>query len=403
MFTESWDALIPLDHPVRRLRALLESLDLSFLESLYDVKGGIAYDPRKMLGVVLYGIGDGVRSSRQLEEHCRFDNRYRYLMEGQTPDDRTFGRFLERLSDSPEELLRRILAFAEGQITLRVISTDGTKLRASVSRYAIAVKSMAVTDPDCKVMKDRSGYFHGYNCQLAVDADSELIVGAVLTQSQSDWHELETALDSVESLTGRVPEAVVADSGYESASNVALCERRGVTSYLNPHPSFWTGWKVNEAGQAVCPTGEPLVGRDTHQGYGGRLYRRFRVAGCPQCALKQTCLTGNARYRFLHLPLAVDPASRIRNMHRARSEEGQQLLGQRSRIAETPHAQLKHNDRIRQFQRRGLAKARVEFLLWVASYNLRKLLRGLLCLLGHLLEAMDHFKGNYQTRQTAYA
>ena len=391
MFTESWDALIPLDHPVRGLRSLLESLDLSFLESLYDVKGGIAYDPRKMLGVVLYGIGDGVRSSRQLEEHCRFDNRYRFLMEGQTPDDRTFGRFLERLTEDPETLLHRIMEFAQARITLRAVSADGTKLRASVSRYAVKAKGavVAVTDADCRVMKDRSGYFHGYNCQLAVDADSELIVGAELTQSQSDWHELETLLDSVESLTGRVPETVVADSGYETASNAALCEARDVTSVLNPHPSLWTGWSVSEAGEVVCPVGEPLVAKGVRPTGALRLYRRFRIAGCPRCALKSACLPEKARYRFLYLPDGVDPASRIRNLHRARSDAGALLLQRRARVAETPHAQLKHNDGLRQFQRRGLAKARVEFLLWVASYNLRKLLRQLLWLLESLLRAQN--------------
>ncbi len=373
LFSDTWESLIPLDHPVRALKATLDSLDLRFLEELYGVQGGVAYDPRRLLGVVLYGIGDGVRSSRQLQEHCRFDNRYRFLMDGQTPDDRTFSRFLDRLNESPETLLERIVSFAKDRISLRVVSVDGTKMRASVSRYTRG-DSTDVSDSESRRMKSRSDYFHGYNCQLAVDEDSGLIVGALVSQEGADWHLLEPVLDSVERTAGRAPAVLLADRGYESAQNAALCEARGIASHLAPNPQVWPKWEIDPSGQIVCSEGHPAVPKDQFVSYRGTNFQRYRVMECRRCAQKETCLTKKTPYRTLAVPAGIDPSSRIRNLHRARSEEGQALLRRRSVISETPHAQLKHNDGFGQFLRRGKAKAATDFLLWVASYNLRKLL-----------------------------
>jgi transposase len=378
LFTDSWEQIIPLGHEVRALRSLLDALDLQYLEELYDVQGGVAYDPRRLLAVILYGIGDGVRSSRQLQEHCQFDNRYRFLMDGQTPDDRTFGRFLERLSASPETLLSRILDSAKDKVSLKTVSVDGTKMRASVSRYVSALSDFETSDPDSRRMKDRTGYFRGYNCQIAVDSDRGLIVGALVSQDAADWHQLEPTLDSVERLTGRRPERVIADRGYETASNAALCESRGIESHLHPNPQVWEEWSLDEDSNIVCPAGHPALAKDQFHGRNFKLYQRYRVAACPQCPLKSTCLKGSSRYRTMTSPVGIDPTARIRNLHRARSEEGAALLKRRSVLSETPHAQLKQNDGFRQFQRRGQGKALLDLHLWASSYNIRKLLSLLL-------------------------
>lgn len=96
---------IPKDHPVRALAKRIEELDLSKLMDAYDKKGGIPYHPAHMLAVVIFGISQGVRSERDLQECCLFDIRYRYLAGGHTPDDRSFGRFLIRVAPYLDELL----------------------------------------------------------------------------------------------------------------------------------------------------------------------------------------------------------------------------------------------------------------------------------------------------------
>src|SRR6266487_1233383 len=55
-----------------------------------------AYDPKLLLGVLLYAYAIGVRSSRQLERRCHEDIAFRVLAANQTPDHVTIARFRAR-------------------------------------------------------------------------------------------------------------------------------------------------------------------------------------------------------------------------------------------------------------------------------------------------------------------
>jgi transposase len=61
-----------------------------------DGHGHPAYDPKTLLGVLLYGYCLGVRSSRQLERHCQEDLAFRVLAANHTPDHLTIVRFRVR-------------------------------------------------------------------------------------------------------------------------------------------------------------------------------------------------------------------------------------------------------------------------------------------------------------------
>jgi transposase len=61
-----------------------------------DGQGHPAYDPKTLLGVLLYGYCVGVRSSRQLERRCHEDIAFRVLAANQLPDHVTIARFRVR-------------------------------------------------------------------------------------------------------------------------------------------------------------------------------------------------------------------------------------------------------------------------------------------------------------------
>jgi transposase len=61
-----------------------------------DGHGHPAYDPKLLVGVLLYGYCLGVRSSRQLERRCHEDIAFRVLAANQTPDHVTIARFRVR-------------------------------------------------------------------------------------------------------------------------------------------------------------------------------------------------------------------------------------------------------------------------------------------------------------------
>jgi hypothetical protein len=54
------------------------------------------YDPKLLLGVLLYAYATGVRSSRQIERRCTEDLAFRVLAGNQLPDHVTIARFRVR-------------------------------------------------------------------------------------------------------------------------------------------------------------------------------------------------------------------------------------------------------------------------------------------------------------------
>jgi transposase len=61
-----------------------------------DGHGHSAYNPKTLLGVLLYGYCLGVRSSRQIERRCREDLAFRVLAGNQLPDHVTIAWFRVR-------------------------------------------------------------------------------------------------------------------------------------------------------------------------------------------------------------------------------------------------------------------------------------------------------------------
>ena len=76
------------------------------------------------------------------------------------------------------------------------------------------------TDPDSRIMKTRRGFTQGYSGQLAVDADSQIIVATELTQDQNDLKQFTPMVDQVIENIGKVPENILADAGYDNSTQI---------------------------------------------------------------------------------------------------------------------------------------------------------------------------------------
>ncbi len=72
--------------------------------------GRLRYDPVSMLKTVLFGfMANGYISLRELEDQCKVNLRFMYLMDHQAHSYRTFGYFInEVLADSIEEIFQDI-------------------------------------------------------------------------------------------------------------------------------------------------------------------------------------------------------------------------------------------------------------------------------------------------------
>jgi transposase len=88
------------------------------------------------------------------------------------------------------------------------------------------------TDPDSRIMNSTEGFQQCYNTQIAVDANSQLIVGTEVIQNAADSGSLLSMVELVEQNCGRTAEQYVADAGYKSEASFVELERKKVDAYV---------------------------------------------------------------------------------------------------------------------------------------------------------------------------
>jgi transposase len=119
---------------------VVDQVDLQPFYRVYraDGHGHPAYDPKVLLGLLLYGYCLGVRSSRQIERRCVEDLAFRVLASNQTPDHVTIARFRARHEQALAGFLVESLKLcaAAGMVRLGVVALDGTKMAASAANPA---------------------------------------------------------------------------------------------------------------------------------------------------------------------------------------------------------------------------------------------------------------------------
>jgi transposase len=131
---------LPQDHLAWFVRDVVDQLDLAPFYRAHrdDGHGHPAYDPKTLLGVLLYAYCLGVRSSRQVERCCVEDVAFRVLAANQTPDHVTIARFRARHEQALAGFLVASLKLcaAAGLVRLGTVALDGTKLAGNAAERA---------------------------------------------------------------------------------------------------------------------------------------------------------------------------------------------------------------------------------------------------------------------------
>jgi len=131
---------LPADHLAWFILDVIDQLDLGPFLKAYraDGHGRAAYDPKTLLGVLLYAYCTGTRSSRQIERRCHEDIAFRVLSGNSTPDHVTIARFRVRHEQALAGLLVESLKLcaAAGLVRLGLVALDGTKIEANAAAAA---------------------------------------------------------------------------------------------------------------------------------------------------------------------------------------------------------------------------------------------------------------------------
>ena len=128
--------------PVLTFDRFMEEMDLEkYLKGIpKHYTGRPRYNPVSMLKTVLFGfMANGYIPLRELEDSCKVNLRFMYLMDHETPSYRTFGYFInEVLGDSIEEIFNDInrKIFETEHVDLQHLYIDGSKFEANANKYS---------------------------------------------------------------------------------------------------------------------------------------------------------------------------------------------------------------------------------------------------------------------------
>lgn len=269
--TLSTEELIPRDHPIRRIRtvvdAVLAELDGEFV-AMYSQIGRPSVPPEQLLKATVLMALYSVRSERAFCERLNYDLLFKWFLDlpidARAFDPTTFTKNRQRLLE--HEIADRFFAAVVRQAKLRRylssdhFSVDGTLLEAWASHKSFKPTDggpggspsgrnaeadfrgrprsnqthRSTTDPEALLARKSDGTparlcFAGH---LLMENRNALLVDVELTQADG-YAERATALAMLERLPRRTRRrTVAADKAYDTAGFVADCRSLGVTPHV---------------------------------------------------------------------------------------------------------------------------------------------------------------------------
>ena len=226
----------------------------------------------------------------------------------------------------PEELRRRESRLERIRQARRALEEEARQEAQAAGKQGSKPedkKQYNFTDPQSRIMKGSDGFVQGYNCQIAVEENFQLIVGQAVTPQANDKQQLEPMIQTIEEQAGHKPGEVLADSGYCSEENLKYLARRHIDGYV-------------------------ATERQKHG---------FQRTACKRGPL----------------PKGVNAVGRMKR--KLQTQVGRRIYPMRKAIVEPVFGQIKHVRGFRQFLLRGLEKVQTEWALVCLTHNILKLHR----------------------------
>jgi transposase len=272
------DSLIPLDHPIRRIKPVVEAVLAELapeFDAMYARTGRQSVPPEHLLKATVLMALYSIRSERQFCERLRDDLLFKFFLDLNVDDEgfdhSTFSRNRQRLLT--HEIADRFFAAVVQQAHLRRyisgehFSVDGTLLEAWASHKSFRPKDgggkggppapgrnaevddhgekrsnethHSTTDPEARLARKGNGVAAKLSDagHLLMENRSALIADMELT-SATGYAERETALTLLARLPARARRRTVGgDKGFDTTGFVAGCRALRVTPHVSQNTS----------------------------------------------------------------------------------------------------------------------------------------------------------------------
>jgi transposase len=137
MVVQCPDDLVPAQHAVRMVAALVETLDVSGFSEPIKAREGVAgrdaTDPGLLVGLWLYASIRGIGSARELARRCEESAGFRWLCGGVTVNHRLLSDFRGDHGAALDELFTQVIASLVDKelVSVSRVSQDGVRVRVS--------------------------------------------------------------------------------------------------------------------------------------------------------------------------------------------------------------------------------------------------------------------------------
>ena len=181
----SLDELVPENHMVRVVDAVIDRLDISDILSTYRGGGNSAFNPKMMLKVLVFAYLSNVYSSRRIEELLKRDIYFMWLSGMKRPDFRTINHYRgKRLREGFDSVFTQVvqLLHEEGFVSLKVQYIDGTKIESVANKYTFVWRG-SVEKYDSKLKAKTEALLNQIEHNHAIE-NEENPVGGELTADE---------------------------------------------------------------------------------------------------------------------------------------------------------------------------------------------------------------------------
>ena len=230
-----------------------------------------------------------------------------------------------------------------------------------------------------------------YNVQLIRDLDSPLILAYDVVAMTNEFSTVPGLMQLTSDFVGRLPETLLADSGYVSIHVLEFCESQDITLYApykeNDHsevrkkhkgkqptqiPKSEFTW-LDDAQTYQCPEGHLLCyrRRTFEQRFGHQvetLIFSCPTEDCRACPRAKECTTSRRRGRQISRMVNEELLEEL--IRRMSTDEGKALYKLRSRTVELNFADMKEHRGVRRFSCRGMRRVRNQVAATVLIHNL---------------------------------
>ena len=394
----SLEDLVPDDDSVRLLSHELEELDYTLLYKAYSSKGrNPAVDPKTMFKILTYAYSQNIYSSRKIEQACRRDFNFMWLLAGQkAPDHSTIARFrtgflAEACEDLFYQMVRRLKDAEE--LSMETVFIDGSKLEACANKYTFVWKK-AVTKNQAKLLIKLADFVA--ECEQLYDI--KIVYGNVvkIKHLKRLRKKLYTLKDAEHNLKFKYKN-ITADAGYESEENYLFLEANNQIAFIKPanYEISKTRKYKNDIGKIenmeydkisdfyTCKNNRKLTvshirHNKTKTGYVSEK-TIYTCENCSDCPYKSDCIKGNncktplgERTKVLQVAKTFIK-HRKEDLERIISDERVLYRMNRSIQAEGSFGDIKQDIQFRRYLSKGTANVLAESTLLAIARNINKL------------------------------